>query len=89
MKLTFDRASGALESHRDWVFNNDAFLENAAGERIDSIGLETTEQTEDSIGVLFVYDLPQGFAGHVFVYRTPTDIIRQPLPYELTNIELP
>src|SRR5690606_15070171 len=55
--IRFDKAAGALESHRAWVFNNEAYLETKDGQRINFDGFETTRQTEQDVGMAYYFGL--------------------------------
>ena len=94
VRVVFDKTSGALESYRGWVFNNPAYLESAAKgkeekETIRYAAMETTRETENEVGVAYLFDVPDGLKGYTFVYRTPTAIVSMPLEYELKDLELP
>jgi hypothetical protein len=89
MRVAFDKTSGALESHRNWIFNNEAWLETPDKEKIPYGGMETTRQTESEVGVAYLFSVPGGLAGHTFVYRTPVTIMNIPIHYELKDLELP
>ena len=86
--VAFDQPGEALESHRGWIFQNEAFLETPDAERIDPATLETTRQSPREVGVayLFAVDKPDG---HRFVYKTPVLIQTITLDYHLTNLPLP
>jgi hypothetical protein len=88
MRLVFENPGKALESHRNWVLQNEAFLQNAAGERISNVGFETTRQTETEVGVAYLFDIGD-VAGHTFVYKTPAVVIPASVEYELRDINLP
>jgi hypothetical protein len=87
--VRFDKASGALESHRGWIFNNEAYLESADGQRVNFDGFETTRQTDDEVGVGYVFDLERGPKGMTFVYKTPSVISVLPIEYEIKDLPLP
>ena len=90
VRVVFDKTSGALESHRGWVFNNPAFLETPdKKETIRYAAMETTRETENEVGIAYMFDVPDGLKGHTFVYRTPTAIVSMPLDYELKDLDLP
>ncbi len=89
MRLRLDEDNQSLQSHRGWVFQNASVLENADGETIDNVGLETTRQTQSEVGIAYLFDLPDGIDGLTWVYRTPAAIVELPIEYELKNIELP
>ncbi len=89
VRVVFDKAGGALESHRTWVFNNEAWLETPTKEKLPYAGLETTRQGENEVGVSYLFSVPEGLAGHTFVYRTPVSISTVQIDYELKDLELP
>ncbi|MBN2021636.1 MAG: hypothetical protein JW809_02490 [Pirellulales bacterium] len=89
IRVRFDQASGALESYRGWVFENEAYLETADGKRIDHDGFETSLRTETEVGLAYLFDLPEPPAKCVFVYKTPTAIVATEIKYELTGLKLP
>jgi hypothetical protein len=87
--VRFDKTSGALESHRGWIFNNEAYLETADGQRVNFDGFETTRQTDDEVGMAYIFDLERGPKGMTFVYKTPSVITVLPVEYEIKNLKLP
>lgn len=89
--LVFEKATGALESHRSsgWVAGNPAFLEAPDKQLIPYAGLETTRETDTEAGVAYKFVLPKGLKGYTFVYKTPTAIVSLPIEYELKDLELP
>lgn len=89
MRVTFDRGEGALESHRTWMLSNETWLENAAGEKTAYAGLETTRQSENEVGLAYLFGVDEGLAGYTFVYRTPATIARLPIAFKLKDLELP
>ncbi len=89
MRLRLDEDNQALQSHRSWVFQNVSVLEGKDGEPIDNVGLETTRQTPNEVGIAYLFDLADGIDGLTWVYRTPAAIVELPVEYELKNIELP
>lgn len=89
VRVRFDDASGALESHRGWIFNNEASIVDAEGNRVPPAGLEATRQTENEVGISYLFDLPDGLDGCRFVYKTPAVLNRYRLPFELQDLPLP
>ncbi len=89
MRVRYDQASGALESHRGWVYRNPRYIINAEGERLEDWADELTGQTDTEIGFAFAFDLPNGPQGLSFVYETPAVILRMPIEFELKDIDLP
>ncbi len=89
VRLRFDRARRALASHRTWVFENPAHLEAPGGKRIAYSSLENTRQTEDEVGMGYLFSVPGKLADYTFVYQTPGAIFAVPLRFEFENIPLP
>jgi hypothetical protein len=89
MRMALDEANNALESHRGWVFQNKSYLVGTDGEPIENVGLETTRQSRNEVGVAYLFDLPAGLDGLTWVYETPAAIVELPVEYEIKDIELP
>jgi hypothetical protein len=89
MRFALDEDNGALQSHRGWVFQNISYLVDKDGQRIENAGFETTRQTENEVGVAYLFDLPGDLTGLKWVYETPAAIVDVPVEYELKDIELP
>lgn len=89
VRVRFEAPETALESHRGWMLENEAFFEAAGGKRIDSGGLEQTLQAKDEIGINYLFDLPEGPEKLTFVYRTPLLVLELPIEYEFRDLPLP
>ncbi len=89
VRIAYDEANNALESHRGWIFNNEAYMLDENGDRIANIGLRGTSQEENAAGVAILFDVQKGLQGHRFVYKTPALILNLPVEFELHNIQLP
>lgn len=87
--VRFDKAANALESHRGWIYNNQVYLLDPQGKKIESLGIEATRQETNAVGLAFLFDLENGPANHQFIYHTPAAIIKLPVQYEIKNIDLP
>jgi hypothetical protein len=87
--LRFESAEGALASHRGWYFNNETYLLDAKGERIEHNGYELYRRTENEAGIAYSYDLEKGPEGLTLVYKTPSLIMNLPVTFEIKDIELP
>ena len=76
---------------RGWVFENVAYLEDAAGGRVDHAGFETTMQDQRETGFAYFFELPEGrkIDEYAWVYRTPAAIQTVPVEFELDDILLP
>ncbi|HVA48091.1 MAG TPA: hypothetical protein VNH11_17105 [Pirellulales bacterium] len=88
--LSFEKATGALESHLStgWVTSNFAALEGPDNKTVPFAGLETTRETETEVGTAYYFDVPN-IKGFTFVYKTPTAIVSLPVAYELKGLDLP
>jgi hypothetical protein len=91
MRVRFDRAANALESHRGWIYNNECFMLDAKGTRIENAGLEATLLANNEVGLSYKFDIGENAMpkGYKFVYRTPAAIIKIPVDFELKGIDLP
>ncbi|QDU92832.1 hypothetical protein [Lignipirellula cremea] len=87
--VRFDEAANALESHRNWIFGNPAYMLDAAGERVDYAALETVRQGESEVGIEYYFDLEKGPADCTLIYQTPAAIIKREVEYSLKEIQLP
>ncbi len=87
--VRYDQASGALASHRNWIFNNETYLEDKDGKPVSYNLSETFRHTDDEYGVAYYYDLENGPAGYSLVYKTPSLIMSLPVELEIKNLELP
>lgn len=89
IRVRFDDAGDALESHRTWIFDNAAFLEGPDGKPVAPDGYETTAQGENEVGVAFLFTVEGPIDRYNFVYKTPGSIIVRGFDYELKDIPLP
>ena len=89
VRLRFDDASDSLESHRNWVLQNEACLLDAAGKQIEPDSMETTLRTKNEIGMGYVFAMPELPKDAVFVYKTPGLVVTKEFPYELRGIKMP
>ncbi len=72
-----------------WIFQNEAYLQGPDGEPIPYDTLETTGQSEDEVGIAYLFDLEGPPSEHTFVYKTPAVIVATAFEYELSDIDLP
>ena len=59
------------------------------GKPIPYDSLETTRQTEDEVGVAYLFVLDDAPSEHKFVYKTPGVIIATEFDYEIKGVRLP
>ena len=89
MRVRFDEAGQALESHRGWILGNDAYLEDPDGKPIAFDNLELTGQSKNEIGIAYGFVLDGTVEKHKFVYKTPGVIVATGFDYEIKNVKLP
>jgi hypothetical protein len=90
LRVRFERAANALESHRGWIYDNEAYLIDRQGRRRESVGLEATLLMPSEVGLSYKFEAAEGTGDELtFVYRTPADIHRLSIPWELKDLELP
>jgi hypothetical protein len=87
--VRYDEARDALASHRGWVFANEAYLIGPDGKQVVPAAFDTTRQTENEVGVGYLFELDQPLAQYAFVYKTPGMIFPVELSYQLKDIALP
>jgi hypothetical protein len=89
LRIRFDAAANALESHRAWIYQNEAYMIGPDKKRIEHGGHETFLREENEVGVGYVFESPEDLAGCTFVYRSPSSLHVVPVEYEIKNLELP
>jgi hypothetical protein len=90
LRVRYDRAANALQSHRGWIYNNECYLIDAKGRRVENAGLEATLLARNEVGMSYKFNLDRATPANCkFVYKTPAAIIRIPVEFELKNIDLP
>lgn len=89
LRVRFDAAQNALESHRNWIYNNEAYFVAPDGQRFEHVGQQAFRQAENEVGVGYLSDREGGLAGCKFVYKTPAVLIQMPVAFQLKDIPLP
>ncbi len=89
MRARFDNAGDALASHRQWIFDNKAYLEGTDKKSIRFDSYETTLQTKNEVGIAYFFKTDRPLDELTFVYQTPGAIINDSFTYELKDIPLP
>jgi hypothetical protein len=87
--VRFDQAAGALESHRGWVLQNQAYLVGPDGKPIPYGTMETTRQTDNEIGIAYLFNLDAPPDRLAFVYKSPGAILSTSFDFTLNGIALP
>jgi hypothetical protein len=90
LRLKFDEAANALESHRGWIGNNPAYIIDAKGTKIDSGGFSPSLVAENEAVLSYIFDLSEiDIAKCRFIYETPAALFKVPVEFELKDLELP
>jgi hypothetical protein len=89
IRVRFDDAGEALQSHRNWIFENEAFLEGRDGKPVAYSAYETTMQSQREVGVAYLFNIDAPLNAYTFIYKTPGMILNADLEYELKEIPLP
>jgi hypothetical protein len=89
LRVRFDDAGDALASHRQWIFNNPAYLEGPDGKPIAYDTFETTAQSQNELGIAYSFRTDRPLEELTFIYKTPGTIVTRDFPYELGDIKLP
>ena len=87
IRLGFDETNRALESYQSWVYQNEVFLEDDQGNRVDYLGMESIGGNENEIGVQYFFEVDPSKCS--LVYRTPAAIVEVPVTITLKKIPLP
>jgi len=88
LRVRFDEAGQALQSHRNWIFDNEVRLQNPEGKSITWGSYETTRQTENEVGLAYLFSV-ESLQGFTLVYKTPGVILTTEIPYEIKDVPLP
>ncbi len=89
VRIRFDDAGDALASHRQWIADNEAYLEGADGKPIAHSGFETIAQGNNEIAATYRFNTEKPPAEFAFVYKMPATIITRSFDYALKEIKLP
>jgi hypothetical protein len=87
--ISLQDAERSLESHRHWIFENDAYVTRKDGSRADHLGYEVYRQTESGVGVGYLFDLGDAIAESTFRYESPTAVVPNEVPFVIQDIPLP
>ncbi len=87
--LTLEDAENALESHRQWIFENAAFVLGGEADRREHLGYEVYRQTANSVGIGYLFDLGETPEAFTFHYQTPTGVVPNEVTFVMQDIPLP
>ena len=89
ISVELENAGRALESHRQWIFENNLFLKRKDGSRVEHLGYEVLQQTESGVSLSYLFDLDGGPESLSLVYQSPTSVSSSEVKFELKEIPLP
>jgi len=91
MRVRFDQAANALESHRGWVYDNECYMIDTKGRHVKDAGQgDATLLAANEVGISQKFNLEGETPAHYkFVYKTPAAVIRIPVEFEIKAIDLP
>jgi hypothetical protein len=89
LRLSYENAGNALESHRAWFYKNPAYLESPDGEKIAPGTIELARQSDDEIVLNLLFGVEGDWKKHALVYQTPADIVTVPVEFEFRDLPLP
>ncbi len=89
MRLKFDRAGDAFESHRPWYLRNEAWLEAPGGKPVPFTRVETSGRTLNSVDLTYSFSLGGPLHKQAFVCKTPGAIVSAGFAFEIKGIKLP
>jgi len=87
--VQLEDAGRSLESHRHWIFENEVFVRRSDGSRADHLGYEVYRQTGDGVGIGYLFDLGGDASRSTVIYRSPTAVINNEVPFVIQDIPLP
>ena len=82
-------ADRSLESHRHWVYENQAYVQRKDGSRADHLGFEVYRQTESGVGIGYLFDLGDSAQESTLMYESPTAVVPSEVPFVIQDIPLP
>lgn len=82
-------ADRSLESHRHWIFENDVHVKLKDGSRADHLGYEVYRQTDSDVGIGYLFDLGEAVKESSLIYKSPTAVVPNEVPFVIQDIALP
>lgn len=87
--IELKNADRSLESHRHWIFENQVHVKREDGSRADHLGYEVYRQTTSGVGIGYLFDLGETVGQSTLVYRSPTAVVPNEVPFVIQGIPLP
>ncbi|WP_231617755.1 hypothetical protein [Novipirellula aureliae] len=87
--VQLEDAGRSLESHRQWIFENRAFVRRADGSKAEHLGYEVYRQSSAGVGIGYLFDLGDSVSDSTFIYESPTAVVENEVSFLLQDIPLP
>ncbi len=87
--IQLDDAGRSLESHRQWIFENDVYVRRKDGSRADHLGFEVFRQSDKGVGIGYLFDLGDAVNESTLIYQSPTAVVPSEIPFVIQDIALP
>ncbi len=87
--IELEDAGRSLESHRQWIFENEAFVRRADDTDARHLGMEVYRQTLSGVGVGYLFDLGDALGELKLLYESPTSVEESEVTFVLRDIPLP
>lgn len=89
LEVVLEGALNALESHRQWIFENPAYVVTADGKRLEHLGYQTYRRTADRLGIGYLFNLDEDLKGKTFHYQTPISVVDSDTEFVFRELQLP
>lgn len=89
ISIKMDDPGRALESHRHWILENEVFMKRKDESRADHLTYELYRQSADGVGVGYLFDLGDNANQCTLIYKSPTAVINNEVPFVIQDIPLP
>ncbi|MEO9593741.1 hypothetical protein [Rhodopirellula bahusiensis] len=90
--VELDSAGRSLESHRQWIFENEAYVLLEDETRLDHLGYEVFRQTDSGVGIGYLFDFGAAGSpppGSKLIYESPTSVAQDAVDFILNDIPTP
>jgi hypothetical protein len=89
LAVELEDAGRALESHRQWIFENDVYAVDDDDQRLEHLGFQVYRQTAGGVGVSYLFDFGASVNDWTVVYESPTSVVQDEVSFVLRDIPLP
>jgi hypothetical protein len=87
LRLRYDADGPSFESHRSWVFHNEAWLSTGEGGRLEPAEFETLSEGEGGAQLRYRFTGIEGISADMQLnYTAPTLFARVPISFELQDV---